>query len=305
MWKKILSSKILRYSFSIVLLYFAFQKVNILALGKELLSVPWWTVPVLLLYLSITMFIGGWRWSTLVLNKSKLIDVLHFTKATYLGGFYGMFFPSAFAGDLIKWTALIKSYPKISKIKLAGTVLIDRVLGFTALCFVALIALVVGKIKGYYFPDYLWWVFILINIGTAIFFVLALAIDFETIIGKFKKLSKIAEIAGLIRNTENKYLLFVFLLCLISEPLWMASTWFIALVFGLNLHLLDVLIFMPVISLILVLPISVAGFGARETLFVYFFSQLGLPVDKILAVSTFNGIVNVFGSLVGGFLTFF
>lgn len=305
MWKKILTSKYLRYAFSIGLLIYAFQKVNIVSLGKELVSVPWWTAPALVAYMSIVMFIGGWRWAILVLGPVSVKDVLLFTKATYLGAFYGMFFPSAFAGDLIKWTTLLKSYPNVSKIRLAGTVLIDRVIGFTALCFVGIISLSLGKLYGYIFPDYLWWMFVLINLGTFSFFALALLIDFEKIIGRISKLKKIAEIAGLLRRTDKKDLIFVFLLCLISEPLWMMTTWFIAMIFGLNLHLLDILIFMPVIALILVLPISVAGFGARETLFVYFFSQLGLPADKILAVSTFNGIVWVFSSLVGGLLTFF
>lgn len=305
MIKKILASKITRYIFSIVLLYFAFQKVNILSLLKDLVSVPWWSVPALLAYLSITMFVGGWRWAILVLDKVTIYDVLLFTKTNYLGGFYGLFFPTPFAGDLIKWTTLLSKYSNISKTRFVGTILIDRIIGFTALCVVALIALVVGKIYGYFLPYYLWWVFGLINFGLIIFYLLTFTIDFQKIISHFKKLDKLGEIVGLLHNANKKDLIFVFVLCLISEPIWMATTWFISLIFGLNIRLLDALIFLPIIALILVLPISVAGFGARETLFVYFFSQLGLPVDKILAVSTFNGILGIFSSLIGGVLTFF
>jgi len=305
MWKKVLTSKITRYIFSIVLLYFAFQKVNILSLVKDLVSVPWWSVPALLAYLSITMFIGGWRWSILVLDKVTLADVLLFTKTNYMGGFYGMFFPTPFAGDLIKWTTLLSKYPQVSKVRLVGTILVDRVIGLAALCFVALVALIVGSLNGYNFPVYLWLVFILFNIGLFLFFTLAMVIDFEKIIKSFKKFDKIAEVAGLLRRANKKDLVLVFVLSLISEPIWMGTTWLISLIFGLNMRLLDALIFLPIIALILVLPISVAGFGARETLFVYFFSQLGLPVDKILAVSTFNGILGIFSSLIGGVLTFF
>jgi len=305
MIKKILTSKITRYIFSIVLLYFAFQKVNIVSLLKDLVTVPWWSVPALLAYLSITMFIGGWRWSILVLEKVTVADVMLFTKTNYLGGFYGMFFPTPFAGDLIKWTTLLSKYPTVSKVRLAGTILIDRVIGFTALCVVALTALIVGKFYGYFLPYYLWWVFVLINLGLIVFYLLTFMIDFQKLVSRFKKLDKLGEIVGLLHNANKKDLLLVFVLCLVSEPIWMATTWLISLIFGLNMRLLDVLIFMPIIALILVLPISVAGFGARETLFVYFFSQLGLPVDKILAVSTFNGILGIFSSLIGGVLTFF
>lgn len=305
MWKKILTSKYTRYVFSLILLYFAFKKVNIASLTAELVSVPWWTIPVLLAYLSITMFIGGWRWAVLVLSKVGVMDILRFTKANYLGGFYGMFFPSPFVGDLIKWTSLLKGYPAVSKIKMAGTVLIDRIIGFTALCFVALISLTVGKYLGYSFPSYLWWLFILINLGMLVFYGLVLTIDFEKIVKSFKRFDKLGEIAGLLVRSDKKDLLSVFCLCLISEPLWMATTWFIALIFGVDLKLIEILIFMPIISLILVLPISVAGFGARETLFVYFFSRLGLSADQILAVSTFNGILGIFNSLIGGLMVFF
>ncbi len=305
MWKKILTSKITRYLFSIILLFFAFQKVNVVALGKDIISVPWWVIPALLLYLFPIMLASGWRWAILVLDKVTFKDILAFTKAVYLGGFYGLFFPTPFAGDLIKWTTLLKKYPDISKTRFVGSVLLDRVIGFTALCFVALVSLVVGWFYGYTFPSYLWMVFILLNMGLVVFYVLAFLIDFENIINKFKKFEKLAEIVGLLRRASKMDLIWVFVLCLVSEPLWMATTWIIALIFGLDLKLLDVLIFMPIIALILVLPISVAGFGARETLFVYFFSTLGLPADKILVVSTFNGILGILSSLIGGVLTFF
>lgn len=305
MWKKILSSKITQYVFSIVLLIVAFLKVDIWSLGKEIISVPWWSLPLIASYFSITIFLGGWRWSILVLDKVTIRDVLVFTKSTFMGMFYGIFFPSPVGGDLIKWTTLTKIYPKISKTKLIGTVLIDRIIGVTTLCIVSLIAMIVGKSIGYTFPDYLWWTFLILNFGAFVFFVLSYVVDFEKIIGRFGKLQKIAEIAGLLRRTKLKHLFLIFLICFISEPIWMSTTWLIALVFGLKLGLLEVLIFVPIISLVLTLPISVAGFGARETMFVYFFSQLGLPTDKILAVSTFNGIVGIAVSLVGGVLTLF
>jgi uncharacterized membrane protein YbhN (UPF0104 family) len=305
MVKNILMSKWLRYLFSAVLLFIAFKQVNVLSLISEIISVPWWSLPALLIYFSSVMFLGGWRWAILVLDKVKFRDVLLFTKATYQGTFYGLFFPTPMAGDLIKWTSLLKSYPDVSKIKLAGTVLIDRVIGFSALCVIGFIALLSGKILGYSFPNYLILLFGLINFGLIVFYFLVFAIDFESIIGRFKKFKKVAEIVGLLRKANKLDLLFVFGICVLSEPLWMGTTYLIALIFGLDLRILDVLIFMPIIALILVLPISIAGFGARETLFVYFFSQLGLPADSILAVSTFNGIAGIFSALIGGVLTFF
>jgi hypothetical protein len=62
---------------------------------------------------------------------------------------------------------------------------------------------------------------------------------------------------------------------------------------------------MPIISLILVLPISWAGFGARENLFLIFFGQLGYPTEKLLLVSTFGGIMGILNALIGGLVLLF
>jgi hypothetical protein len=85
-----------------------------------------------------------------------------------------------------------------------------------------------------------------------------------------------------------------------SEPIWMGQTWLVSQALGGGLSLMSVFIFMPIISLILVLPISWAGFGAREQLFLYFFGQLGVTPEKILAVSTLNGVIGILNSLLGG-----
>lgn len=300
--KRIWQSKLFRIALSAGLLYFAFRKVDILNLVKELIRVPWWATVGLILYLGLVMVLGGWRWCLLALDKVKFKDVLIFTKASFVGSFYGLFFPTAVAGDLLKWTSLLRKYPKTHKVRLAGTALIDRLIGFTVFSLEAFIALIIGKKLGYQFPEYLWWLFLGINLGLIVFYSLTFIIDFPKILNKIKYLSKLSELAELLRGGNKKRLLSCLGISVIAEPAWMMSTFFIAKVFGLPLTLLNVFIFMPVILLVLVLPISIAGFGAREQLYLYFFGQLGFPAEKILLVSTFSGILGVINSLIGGLL---
>ena len=222
------------------------------------------------------MFLGGLRWGILVLGKVKFGDVLAFTRATYAGCFYSLFFPSSVGGDLLKWTSLLKKYPEISKLKLAGTALIDRVIGFSAFSVTALIALIVGKLLKYQFPDVLFWLFLGINVALIIFYGLVFSLDFEKLLGlstssRFSNFfNKLLEIVDLLKNSNKKRILSCFLLSLVAEPVWMLMTWFSSLTFRADIKLIQVFIFMPIISLILVLPISWAGFGARENLFLFF-----------------------------------
>lgn len=305
MFKKILTSKWSRFLFSAVLIYMAFRKIDIIHLLGELRLVSPIYVVLLVAYSAVVLFIGGVRWSILVLGRPNWGDFFAFTRATYLGGFYALFFPSAAGGDLLKWISLLKRYPSLSKARLAGSVLVDRVIGLTAFGVMALIALLAGKILGYTFPDFLLWFFIAFNLGIVSFYLAVFLMDFEKLLGNFKVFKRILEVIDLLKNENKKKIVICFLISVVAEPVWLLSVWFYSLIFNAGINLLQVYIFMPVISLILVLPISVAGFGAREQLFLYFFSQLGISQEKILLVSTFGGIIGVLCSLLGGLMLIF
>lgn len=300
--KKILSSKIFRLIFSLVLIYFAFKNVDLPKLLSNLSSVSWQLIVFLILLNTVSMFIGGLRWAILVLGRVRFRDILIFTKATFTGSFYALFFPSSVGGDLLKWTTLLRKYPKISKIKLAGSALIDRVIGFSAFALLALISLILGKLLNYQFPQILVWLFLAINIFLIIFYVLVFKLDFEKLIARYKFLSKLLEIADLLKNSNKKRIITCFLISILSQPFWTMITWFLFNSLGIDLKAIQVFIFMPIISLILVLPISWAGFGARENLFVYFFAPLGYSAEKLLFASAFSGVVGILMALFGGLM---
>ncbi|MBP9818212.1 flippase-like domain-containing protein [Candidatus Shapirobacteria bacterium] len=303
--KKIISSRLIRFIFSATLIYFAFRKIDVSKLLAELKVVPWWFVVGMLVYSLGTMFYGSWKWSLLLLDRVTFKDLLMFVKAGYMGMFYSLFFPTAVAGDLIKWMPLMKKYPEISKARLASSVVMDRMIGLTAFSIVGLISLVAGKVLQYQFPDILLFLFGGLNLAIGVFYALVFTIDFDKLFGKVKVLRRLLEMVGILKAENKKRLFKCFVISLIGEPVWMAPFWLYSLIFGAGISLLQTYIFVPVISLILILPISIAGFGARETLFLYFLEPLGFSPDKILLVSTFGGIIGVLNSLVGGIATLF
>jgi glycosyltransferase 2 family protein len=271
-------------------------------LVQEVSLVPIWFVVAVLIYMVFSVFIGGARWSFLVIKEPKFVDFWNFTKATYIGTFYGLFFPTAVAGDLVKWLPLLKIYKDVSKTRLAGSVVIDRVIGLSAFITMAFVALIVGKILHYQFPDVLLWLFSGLVLGAITFYLLVFTIDFEKLFGRIRILKKVLEVVNLLKVEDKRRILKVYLLALVGEPIWMMPVWFYSLIFHAGISLLQVYIFMPVIALILILPISVAGFGARENLYLYFFGALGFVDEKILLVSTFGGIMGILSALLGGLL---
>jgi len=300
--KKVLFSRWARMFLSALLIYFAFRKADLSQLWSNLTSVSWQLVTVLVLLNIISMLIGGLRWAILVLSRANIKDVLIFTKASFTGSFYALFFPSSVGGDLLKWTTLLKSYPQISKLKLAGTALIDRVIGFSAFSLMAMISLILGKILMYQFPDILFWLFLGINIALIIFYFFVFRLNFEKMAGKYKFLNKLLEIVDLLKNSNKKRIILCFLISMLAQPFWMMISWYLFNSLGIDLKLIQVFIFMPIISLILILPISWAGFGARENLYLYFLVPLGYSAEKLLFASTFSGVMGILMALLGGLM---
>jgi hypothetical protein len=302
MVKNLLKSKIFRLLLSAALIYFAFKRVNVSSLVGNLVEVPIWFVTVILIYSFLGMLYGSARWCLIVLGKISLKDALFFSKINLIGGFYSLFLSSSVGGDFFKWAYLHKKYQEISKTRLGVSVIVDRVIGFSAFGLVAFLMMVLGKVTGFQFPNYLFWLFLAIALAILFFYGAVFYFDFEKRLGKFTFLKKLLKLLAVLEKENKKIIFQALIMSFFGQLLWALPFWFYSLVFGAGMSLLSIYVLVPVISLILVLPISVAGFGAREQLFLYFFGPLGIVDEKILLVSSFAGVVVLLMSLLGGLL---
>ncbi|MFA5828084.1 MAG: lysylphosphatidylglycerol synthase transmembrane domain-containing protein [Candidatus Shapirobacteria bacterium] len=298
--KKIFFSKVFRVVFSAVLIFIAFKRVDMVGILVKIAGVPVWATLSILVYFLFGNILWSWRWSMLLLDKPRFKDIWEFTKASYIGNFYSIFLASTIGGDLVKWMPLMKRYPNLSKTRLMSSVLLDRMIGMSAFSAMAFIVVIVGKLLGYQFPDALFWFFIILFVGFCLFYILVFFFDFEKFVGKVAVLKKVFELMIVLKK-ENKNRVFkVLLFSFLWEPIWTIAYWLYSLIFDAGIGLIPIFIFVPIINLIIALPISIAGFGPREGLFVYFFSQIGIPSEKILLVSTYSGIIGVLCALIGG-----
>lgn len=297
--------KLIKYVFSAVLIYLVFRRIDTATLFKELIKIPIWVVGLNLIYGFLSGAISNYRWSLILLKKSKITDVLTFIKCSYMGAFYGLFLPTSMAVDAVKWIPLNKKYGHMGKLKIASSVLIDRIIGSTAFFPVAMGAAVVGKIMKFTFPNYLFYVFGLGCLAVLCFYVTIYFVDFEKIFGRFKFFNKIIGMMDLVKKENKKLLIKLFCISIVMQLTNILPVWFNSRFLGVNFPLIAVYIFMPIISLVLLLPISVAGFGAREGLFLFFFSQLGIAPEKIVLVSTFGGMMAILNALFGGIAIWF
>ena len=304
MLKKIFASKLFKLLFSATLIYFAFKKVDVLKIFSELRMVPLWFVLINIILSFFVLALISFRWSLLLFSKVKIKTILTFTRASFLAAYYNLFFPTVVAGDVLKWMVIDRKYPDIPKTKILGTVILDRFIGFSVFIFLGLISIIIGKKIGLIIPNYVFYLSVVLNAISFLIYFLIYFFDVEKLLPKVTFLHKLDEAFELLRGRNKGQIVKCLLVSVLSELTWIFQMWLVGWRFGTGLGILSIFVFMPIISMILILPISIAGFGAREQLFLFFFSQFGSSSESILLMSTFLGILGIISSLFGGMLSF-
>ena len=303
--KKIFGSRWFKFLFSVVLIYFAFKKVNIVELFREIKRIPILFVMASTVWSFFLVVLISFRWSLLLFSKIKIKTILTFTRASFLATFYSLFFPTAVAGEVLKWIVIDQKYSEISKTKVLGSIFLDRFIGFSVFISLGLITTIIGKKVGLMVPNYVFYLLIILTIVCFLIYTVIYFFDVSKLLPKAKFLNKLDDAFDLLKDKNKSQIIKCFLISIVSETLWILQIWFVGQQFGTKVGMLSVFVFIPVISMILILPISIGGFGAREQLYLLFFSQAGGTTESILLMSTFLGILGVFSALFGGILLFF
>lgn len=303
--KSVFDSRIFRFLFSVVLIYFAFKKIDVVELFSEIKKVPFWFVLVNIVLSYFIVFLISARWSLLLFSKAKIKTFWTFTRANFLASFYSLFFSTAAVGDVAKWIVIDYKYPQIPKAKVLGSVILDRFIGFTIFIVMGLFSSIIGRSKGLIIPDYIFYLFIVLTTFCLTVYVVIYFFDVSKILPKFRFLKKLDEAFEIFKGKNKTQMVKCLVMSLFSELIWMMQIWLVGWKFGVGIDILSILVFVPIISIILVLPISIGGFGAREQLYLFFFSQIGSSNESILLMSAFLGILGIFNSLMGGILLFF
>jgi len=95
------------------------------------------------------------------------------------------------------------------------------------------------------------------------------------------------------------------LISFFNQLLMIAVTWIMALGLRLHVSVIYFLIFVPVITLISMIPISLNGMGLREYAFLSLFGAIGVPAASCLALGVLSSIVIIISSLPGGIVYIF
>lgn len=269
---------------------------------------PEYLVPVVLLGV-VNVCLSSKKLQVLLRAKGESLNFFRVFKFYYIGKFFNAFLPTTIGGDVIK-------AHKISEVsdrseEAYSSVFMERYLGVIAVVTLATISsllyffglpeIVLALVFFVYLPA----------LGVSLLFVSRRPFvrKFEPIyrpilgllkrFGLGKKLERLYDSVNEFKERRNSVfralaISFVFHVILITNNFILSKS------VGMEVPFHYFFVFIPISVILLFLPISIRGFGVRESLYVYFFTQVGAGSAQAFSMSFLYQIVGLISSGIGG-----
>jgi len=292
---------LLKIVVSVGLLIFIFSSIDLQAFFEAVSQAnPWWLLAAL-----TTMMIGvvirAYRWQILLDAIGVAVSLRELTNIYFIGFLFNNLLPSGLGGDAIRMVELSRHSERGSDA--VTSVVVDRFLGLSALQAIALVALIAdwGAVP----PVVAYFTIAIFLSGLVIGYLLInrpLYTTLRTHLGLFRRLSDI-KIIGNLAESFQRYPLSAlgraYLVSFLFNFSLIAMNVFIGLALEAQVSLAQYAIFVPITSLVLLIPISFAGLGVREETYRQLFGQVGVSQEIAVAMSL---IVYIFGNVCTGLI---
>ncbi len=298
---------LLKVGLSFGLLAWVLYRVNPDHLVARMLAVdPRW-LGLAALTFAASNVLGALQWGRLLELSGVRLPLLKVLSFYWVGLFFSNVLPANVGGDVVRIVDVTRSTG--SKRSAVGATLLDRIIGFVAISLLGVIALPMVPLSGT--GMLLWLVVLLFSMVTV---VLCLTVYRRGVLGFAERwVSRIEflsfgrrytaladELHSYRRHTGS--LLVLVSLAFVIQVLRVLVHVMVARGLGMTLPAAWFFVIVPILAVVVVLPISIAGLGVRETAAVGLFGRVGVTptVAVVHQLSTFFLTLAV--NLIGGVL---
>jgi uncharacterized protein (TIRG00374 family) len=295
---------------SLLLLVWLFSRVSLQEVVQTLANIHWGWYALAFLLFQLNVIIRAYRWYVLLraLNDEPKFGYLAYLY--YIGFFANNFIPSGFGGDLVKVVSLRQSHGRGAEA--LSSVMMERVTGLVGSSIIALVALLWNLAVHALtldLPWFLWALIVVTALGIPVAFFVARWFNpiatLNRIYPQTSSLPFYSKFENLV-NTIHRYPMRA-----------LASALLISLPFTLNLILVQMTIawalgihlpfrifalFVPIIAIINLLPITFNGLGLREGIYTFLFVPVGVPAATAVSMSLAFYFLRFSAGLLGGLM---
>ena len=247
--------------------------------------------------------VRAYRWKILADGLHLDAPIAKLNEFYFVGMLFNSILPTGFGGDAVRAAKLAGHTGRVGES--LGSVVIDRFLGI-----IVLVGMGVGTLvfAGHLVDRRLAWTLTMIfAIGLGGFWLLGRR-SLLTHLGRFVPSTLRGSIASPmralyagLRGYRPSVLIRASLVSLVFNAMWIAVNVLLGWSLGIEARLYHYLLFVPVVSLSLVLP-SIGGLGVREVTYVGLFGLIGVYRGTAFALGIMIYAVTVITGLIGGLI---
>lgn len=283
---------------SALLIWFLFRNRDVGDVARRLVEVGPIALIGSIVTLVVLQFPAALRWMVILRTLGYSLGLRTTLTLVLIGQFFSQVLPSSIGGDAVRiWEVHRVGLPGAVAI---SSVLIDRIVGLMGLVILVVMTqpVLLTLIADRMVENGVLLLIALSCVGVA----LALVLDrFTQTWLEFRPFRMIAalsrDLRSVLLNPRAATATLVISVCYQAGAA--AVAYILANSLGLSVGFLACLAIVPLAGLATLLPISIAGWGLRETAFVFLFGLIGIPASQALALSILFGLLNLIAALSG------
>jgi uncharacterized protein (TIRG00374 family) len=298
--RNVIGSWWVRLAITVAILGYLASDLDLRETARAIVQVNPWYLALVLLLVACDRAVMILRWVLLLRASRVPISTVDAARIFLISSFVGSFLPAGVGGDVARAYGLSRATNDTSDEALAS-VAIDRVLGIVALLAMGVVGLaatstvvtdwrVVGSVA------------LLLSGSAALLWADRLVAAFIPRAFEGQRIGRRLRGVGdaLARYRQRPAALAqVFAWSIGVQVLRIGQAYFLGVGLGLTVPFRYYLVFMPVGLLMLLLPISVSGFGAPQWMIVWLMRPLGVADEQSFALSTLIVLTGLAGNLPG------
>jgi glycosyltransferase 2 family protein len=290
---------------SLGLMYLLYRKMPLSDMEELMLSLDLRYMPYVFAILLANTFLSAWKWHILLKSDGVEISLLTLTGSYLIGSFLNMFLPSNIGGDSYRVIDTMRRSK--DTMRSATSVFADRLSGFLALVILSLISslFVVLKTRDMFF----------FYLPLGIFFLLVSliwALYNQNVMRKMVRMVGLHKFAVLTENLEKLFSSFsrygsrfdtvakVMAISFSFQSLVIVIVFLLAKSLGVSISFFYFSAFVPLITLMEALPVSIYGVGVRDIGYVFFFGSIGMGDLQTRSLAVLFFVMAIVYSLFGG-----
>ncbi len=298
---------IIKLFVSLGILTLLLASIDITSLGKVMLNVDPLFLSIALVFVLSIRFVMAYRWKVVLHFYRIFPKFLNLLSIVFMSNSVGQLLPGGIGVDVVRSYQLSKEEGLATEI--AASVFLDRVIGLFSMLLIAFISSVFGAVLNSVPPIYA-----LISAGLLVGFLVLYVLRNKLtdlgythikrqgrLKGAVHALSRFVQSLGAVRLPKEA--IFKLLLLSVSVQFIRIVIFFtIFLSLGVHPEFLLFMIFIPLLFIVMLMPVSIGGLGIREGALYLFFKQSGVSLETCTAAGLSFHFLQLISLLPGVFL---